>query len=224
MKRNVAGRMTALETVENTRQTSIDVVFGYLRLHMGRLNIPKGIKLICLKYYCDIEWFSGFKEDSFKVSNDKMTITTYSKNWNMNIHTIFGNVWIPSTSKTISKWTLKINQMRLGVCVGFASKYDIYSDFCGDKENVPNYAVSCDGWLSRNGKRIGDAGRQFNEGNEVTLTLDLTKAQIRIKSDILSESVIFDKVAINENIRYIFAMQMILKDDSVTLTHFEMST
>ena len=82
--------MLALETVEDAPQITIDVVFGYIRLQ--NLNIPKGITMICLKYISEnIEWFSGFRDDCFKVSDDKLTITSI-QNCDFDNHTIFGNV------------------------------------------------------------------------------------------------------------------------------------
>ena len=146
--------MLALETVEDARQITIDVVFGYLRLQ--NLNIPKEITLICLKYYNEnIEWFSGFRDDCFKVSDDKMKITSI-KNCDFDEHSIFGNVWIPSTSKTISKWTLILNAIMPiqdidGIYFGFASKYDTTSDLKRKhKDYIPNYAVSADAFLYHN--------------------------------------------------------------------------
>ena len=210
--------MSALQTVEIAQQLTNDVVSGYLR---------KGIKLICLKYYNeDIEWFGGFRDDCFKLSDDKMTITNI-KSCNFANHTIFGNVWIPSTSKTISKWTLKINTMNDDVYIGFASKYDINDDFIHFNKtyenHTPNYAIGDAGFIFQNGEYVySRRAPKFKEGSAVTLTLDLVDAQVRMKVDDQSDLVIADRIEINENVRYIFAMQMSLEGDSVTLTRFEM--
>ena len=218
--------MAALQTVKNARQITIDVVFGYFRLQ--NLNIPKGIKLICLKYYNEnIEWFSGFREDCFKVSDDKMTITNI-KNCDFDNHTIFGNVWIPSTSKTVSKWTLNIttNKMNDAMYIGFASKYDINDDFIKTHvDHTPNYAIGNAGFIFQNGEYVYSPqtplAPKFREGSAVTLTLNLVDAQVRIKVDDQSDVVIADEIEINKHIRYIFAMQIRRIQNCVTLRNFE---
>merc|ERR1712228_1095259 len=186
---------------------------------------------ICLKYYNVIEWFSGFNEEIFKLSNDKMTITRTRGNIKVcqePDHTIFGNFWIPSTSKSISKWTIAIHEMSsFEIIFGFASQYDINSDFSkDDEESIPNYAASSKAILYTNGEAeyiywnsdppVGEDLLTFYDQCVVTITLDLIAAQIRMDNDIRSEIVLFDKITIDEHIRYIFAMQMLSEEDSVT--------
>merc|ERR1712048_1120141 len=112
------------------------------------------------------------------------------------------------TSKSISTWTLFIKHQCFDhdnylTCIGFASNYDLHSDFGGD--HATNYSIDQDGQIYKN--CLGDAGncQSFRGENKVTLILDLMKKQIRMKVEGNSEEIIFDEIVVNESTKYIFA-------------------
>ena len=73
-------------------------------------EIASLIMNIILGFYYHSEYFSVFLEDIFNVSPDGLTITSM-QDLSCNHHAIYLNQWIKSTSKSIVKWTFKIDTM-----------------------------------------------------------------------------------------------------------------
>eukprot|EP00483_Globobulimina_turgida_P010873 UN10894 len=223
--------MSAVRVLQIYDQRTIDIVFGYIKSleSLFKLtNMPEGIRQICLMYYYITEFFNNARPDCFKISQDKLAVTNI-KYCTFGRHTIYGKLWIPSTSKSIHKWTLHIHvatEMYLGL-----SSNDNYvdSDFSSDLESdTPNYAMSNRGARYKNGERFFDELdiniTEFTIGDTVTFILDLFHANILYKVNDKSEIIIFDQIQIDQDIQYIMVIQIKMPNDFVTIANYTVSS
>ena len=91
------------------------LVFGYIKsidkANNSRDIIPIEIFYLCILFLFQRECFHIIASD-ISISSDKLTITkneTAGTNW---LNTSYGKVVIPSTSKTIATWKIKIHKSK----------------------------------------------------------------------------------------------------------------
>ena len=83
------------------------IVYGYLRAYH---DIPKDIMNLCVEYYhVTEEGFIHFNPNNYNVTDDWKVMTKISNDINNTVSTMYGNICIPSWSKTIHKWKFMIH-------------------------------------------------------------------------------------------------------------------
>ena len=122
--------MASLSKLKAIDQTSKDAVFGYIKQFEKSLilnNIPMAVYYLCLAYYYFAEYFDKFREDCFKLSDDKWTIKCI-KQCHADFHTIYMKKWFHSQTNKIIKWTLKMNKLSF-MHIGFriSNFFTVYS-------------------------------------------------------------------------------------------------
>lgn len=226
--------MSLLKRIKYVDQTTKDAVFGYVRRIEKELiktnNIPIAITHLFLAYYYFPEYFDKAREDSFEISEDKLTITSI-KFCQFGDHTIFMKYRIDSLSNRTIKWTFKLN--KLGVYSDYHPMYFglvscSYSDILlqGDfsTSKRPNYSISCDGARTANYiHRTKIEGLSFDEEDTVTFTLNLPQSSFSCTINNNKDTVIYDDIKKETDIYYTFVMQLQNKDDSITLLNFIIS-
>ena len=84
------------------------ILDGYVRIHSSKHNqhIPIDIIQICFNYYHDqIEIFRYYNPSNYKLSDDHKTAQSINI---FESSTIYGNICIPSCSKSIHKWKFEL--------------------------------------------------------------------------------------------------------------------
>ena len=212
--------------IGNVDQRSIDGVFGYMK--SNALAIPKDIKVLCLQYYYNPEYFAQANDD-FKISDDGMRVTARNICSFAN-HSIFGNRWIESMSNVIVKWTVSVDKLGDHMYFGIASKFmDIHKDFGLNEASAhPNYAVSnnairyrYDGNTEHEELNFEDFDFHFNAGSVIVYTLDLGKATFSMQIDEKAPFIVFDAIKRATEIRYKMAVQIRSKGDQLTLLSYQ---
>ena len=219
--------MDPLQSAKSADLTTQCVIFGYIHEMESKLKMdevaPLIINIILGFYHC-AEFIDKFLEDHFRVSPDKLTITNIKKVSSAS-HTIYLNQWIHSMSKSIVKWTFKINQKPnhfLKFYFGITTEEnEISTDFaCGD---ILSYAFDDVGFLYE-GLSLSklDNSFQLNIGDLITFTLDLKAPTFTVKRADDNEIELFE-VETSDDIKYKFVLQMGGKGMSVTLVNFEIN-
>ena len=115
--------MDSLQSVKCADQRAKDIVYGFIK-HMEQSlalrAIPTEIYDIFLAFYYFGEYFYKAREDCFKISDDKSTITCI-KDCSYTNHTIYLEQIIPSLSKEIISWTFRVNKRQLFVFLGIVN-------------------------------------------------------------------------------------------------------
>ena len=211
---------------------SRQIVFGFIHEAELQLKLSEIAALIInmiLGFYYHGEYFASFLEDHFEVSPDRLTLTNI-KEIDLGNHTSYFNQWIESTSKSIVKWTLKINKAEKtnlkfdsAFYFGLATKEsDPSKDFATSK--TLNYCIDDLGWKYKSYMGDGRAvSFAFNEGDLVIFTLDLASKQWLGKVGVDGTDIELFDVEVSDDIKYKLAMQMSKVGDSVTLVSFERS-
>ena len=177
-----------LQNIKLVDQRTKDIVYGFIkRMEKSLLlkHIPIEIYDICLAFYYFPEFFNKAREDCFKISDDKLTITAIM-DCSYHKHTIFMKRWIDSNTNIIAKWRFRINNISLHGCSFFWFSKQLLGDVLlldFAYAQIPNYSISYDQARYINSDDVDDATEipPFDTGNVVTFTLDLIKVYFYVK-------------------------------------------
>eukprot|EP01084_Bolivina_argentea_P118376 210050_1 len=218
-----ARNMSSLQQLKYVNKKFKYCVFGYIRESESKLElppIPMLISYICLSYYYFADFFSKAREDHFKISNDKLTITNI-KYCDYRNHSIFLNEWIDATSNTIVTWTFTFKNTN-DVIVGLALEEDINEDFCFGKK--PTYAIASWGGNFLNGMMRGNFTQPVFGGNDnVEFVLNLKNGTFGCRIGNKPINIAFENVSRHNGIKYKLAMQLRTIEDAVTIMNFSIS-
>eukprot|EP01084_Bolivina_argentea_P253347 425531_1 len=221
--------MSTLQAVKNVNKRTKLTVFGYIREQELRqsFNIPLLISYTCLVYYYVPEFITKARNDYFKVSTDKLTVTNNKEYCNSYFQTIYLNQWIHSTSKMISKWIFYINkQNESATYFGLASKDN--SSMKTFTNHKPNYSVSSFGYKYSHQTVDNNVVKQakVDTGDTITFILDLSdekKGMIKFQVNKKETVILFDNVETGNDIKYKMCLQITAKSSSVTLKSYQES-
>ena len=188
--------------------------------------IPTEIYDIFLAFYYFGEYFDKARDDWFKISDDKLTITS-TEHCDYSNHTIYMKQIFHSLSNEIIEWTFKINELKDVLFFGVTNA-NCNKNLCRDygMNDTPNYGISEDSEVYANGSGYfasdhnTESPDKFKTGSIVRFTLDLKNGVILFKVDDGNNATVVKDIKQGMGVVYIFVLQLYKKDDSVTLTNF----
>lgn len=220
--------MDPLKHAKSADNKSEMIVFGYVHEIESKLELPEIASFIfhiILGFYCHDEFITKYLGESFKVSSDRLTIENLGY-ISFSNHAIYLNQWIQSISKSIHKWTFKMNNITRG---------DAYFGWVGKEfdepimdlvDHEPYYIVNETGSIWTSEEDINDDGSMYiekmdvSEGDLVTFTLDLKQEKTFIEIHDKGKEVEMCNVATATDIEYKFAFQIRNTGKSVTLLDY----
>lgn len=204
--------MQSLQSLKWVDQKCKDIVYGFIKQMEKSLKlktIPFEIFNIFLAFYYGCEYFNKSMEGSFKISDDRLSITANEDCADDNYHTIYMNQSVESLSEEIICWTFKVNKLRGYTYFGVtnAKSKQILEDDHGMCLADPTNPTDDPNYL---------------DGQSITFTLDLIKGELLFKVEDDPDNVVCQDVEKENDIAYVFVIQLDKKDASVTLTNFSM--
>ena len=225
-----------MASLKRVKSGSVDIktknlVFGWIRNVDALIksnNIPMAIYYLCLAYYYFPEYFHKAREDRFKISDDKLTITCF-KNCSYLHHTIYMKYIIKSMKDNIIKWVFKINEhpangckIYFGIVCGYSE--DALTSDC-TSHHEPHYFVSNKGYKYYSHGRSGHSAsmNEIPNRTKVSFILNLPRTEFSVQIDNESAIVLFSDIRKRNDIDYQFFLQLQETHDSVTLLDFIIS-
>ena len=140
--------------------------------------------------------------------------------WN---DTSYGTISIPSTSKCICEWSIRINKgnnIRLGVSIG--PKIPNYCCFTSHYENNYGYSIR-NGFKIRSGRNVDKRkyASPCQQGDVIKIRLDLINFEISFYKNNINQGIAFTKIKHGGNINYFLAVSMRKANWSLTLQDFK---
>ena len=197
-------------------------VFGYMR-NMEQLlklsSIPVVIAYLCLKYYAIPEMFDKFPTKYFQTTKDKLTIMN-KLHAPYNQHCIYLYQWIDSTSKSIIKWTFKINRLYLINPFIHGHSKTITFSLGFKQDDINKGIVQTDGIYFSNEGLFSKIN--FKTGDIVILKLDLIKREFTYQVNDAQEIHLQHpgSVVVTKDVKYKMAMESLPIGNSVTIQDF----
>ena len=189
--------------------------------------------MLCALYYDSRDYFEIIP-DTVSLSEDKLSVTKITE-YNIEYgDTSFGSMLIPSTSKYICKWDLKIDNLyhRNGVIlVGISSKPFNPNVSChtdakwkteDSEQDIKDHHAYVYGSGGQNKRFEGDwedKGPRFGVGDVVSVHLDLKENKLTFCCNDVDSEIKFN-VKKGENIEYRLAVVLFDKDNQVTIKDF----
>ena len=184
-------------------------MYGWIREAEKELNIefvPPLISALSILYYHQDEIFEYIADD-VKVSQDKKSITKINEcNWQNNS---YGIIEISSMSNIICKWDLRITSLKdsANLIMGVSSIQVLNDDF--EDHSGIHYAIWDDGELNDCGEWISRSlGTEIVEGDQVSIILDLPKAQFRVSVNGGEDIMAFENIERKEKVKYKLMVSM----------------
>ena len=222
--------MDPIQNAKFADSKSKRVVFGYVNKMESKFKLSQIATLIIsiiLGFYSG-EYIRSFLDECFEISQDKLTITR--NKYAAFVHSIYLNQWIDSTSKSMVKWTFKINKVNhrsAEIYFGLTSEELAPGvDFSNGK--FESFCVDNFGQRYKGNNSHGRV-RSFNINTNdlVTFTLDLISGKwlcciIQDGRNRGVDNELF-RIKVSEDVKYKFVLQMTAKGNSVTLKSFEIT-
>ena len=184
-------------------------IYGYIREHQSSFaseeynifnNIPDLIPSLCILYFDSGDRFGIIGEAISYVDGDKTTILMVRSAENKSKSNCYGTVIIPSDSKSVYKWDMKLIKVPRSdetcIAVGVTSTKRSIDSKSSYKLGDNYYIYSNFGWYRDHGKRYRSSvdyrKRQYYTGYFITITLDMKAktvsfynhtAEIKLKID-----------------------------------------
>ena len=236
-------------------------VSGYIREQHLRLrssqhvlfqHVPIAISSLCTFYYHSNDYFHSkfINEEYTKILNNgktlKQLVDVNAEPSAMKGCTSFGSALVPSISKSICKWDIKINKLTDGTIIcGVSSKPYDTNDFFHwkwDKDQFQNNqesdtklkAIDCSkfnrvsygygdsGQYIRYGQNFNHGTSWFNEGDIVSVCLNLQNRTLRFDVN-NKQTVTFENIEISHDIDYRLAIVMYEANESISIYKFTQS-
>lgn len=206
--------------LSNTKYASYaerNFVSAYLRQLFDDYEIPLVPDLIislCLAYFMRFGYFmKGNKE--FQYDNHETTITNIERSrwWSL----CLGDCCINSMERYIVSWTIKINKCTKyssGIVIGVVSKDVKYTS-----EQIKYEAYNSGSLISYNHQQTNDQreGPKFGAKDNVKLTLDLCKKQIKMNVNYKKDTLLFENVICKRDIDYRLCVKLYHQSDSISI-------
>ena len=139
----------------------------------------------------------------------------------------YGSNEIPSDSKGIYKWTLRmIGRIGSRTAIGISSTYDtggFLPDFTGATYLItskPSVKFRKD-LKSNDAIRHGPCPSSFSEGDKVTLILDLSQKLLKILINDVDDEIFFDDIQKEEQIKFRLMVILYEKNSGVEIKNFQ---
>ena len=214
----------SLKLLSKIDKRTKDAVYGWIRNKEKQLklcNVPSMLKALCILYYRNDEIFHLISDNGIKLSENKKIIANICE-FNAYNNSNFGINEILSESKAIYVWSLRIikqsvqRQRNDGITIGISSKYAVNEDVMRWSE--PFYAF----WEGKKGSNNewGNYSARYRDGDEVSMHLDLVKAEIKLIINRKDQGVAFTDVKQSTSIKYRLLVCLSGKNDCVEITDF----
>ena len=215
--------MAHLQVGKNADKRSKYTVFGYTRKLEESLKlqtIPPIVLYLCIAYIYNPEFFARVREDAFKISDDKLSVTNIQEIlWSQ--HCIYLNQWIESTSKSIVTWIFKMDKMRGGKYLASFVIISKEKDVEQQPRDMPYYEFLDNGSIGTADKGCAsNKDAAFGENDQVKIKLNLSKATVSIQINDKDEIICDSAVQISEDIKYKMALLLSPSDAIVSLKEF----
>lgn len=190
-------------------------VHGWIRQQEKflKMNVPSTITEICILYYRSDEIVSIIG-DKAKLSENKKTITAIDDSWWHENN--FGINEVPSNVGGVYEWKLKIisDAGQTGIQFGITSMVETH-----ERIWQGSYYLFCNGFKRNTHQwELGEA--LFKEGQQVSLFLDLNKAEIKMSVDGGDVIVVFKNVKKSNDIKYRLVISMYSKGNAIEIVSF----
>ena len=220
------------------------IISGYIREYQACIEtsyplfkiIPNIIISACKLYSRQNDYFEIIGNNTTDSENYKY-ITKTAKGWH---NTSYGSNIIPSTSRIICKWWLKIGHTNentfyahIGLsaadekklknpinCSNFALRDGLCYAFwnCAPAELSYKHRTFISGEFSSEGKRYG---KTIKNDDIFCIELNLDDGLLRFYINDVDQGVAFDNVEIDEDVQYRLAVSMCHADNTVEIVDYE---
>lgn len=209
------------------------LVYGFVhvmeKLRSG-VNIPIEIIKLCLLFFFNRECFEA-ASDAIEISGQNRDIITKLATSTKDVDNIaYGSNWIPSTNKSIYKWTVHIvdnnkhanNGIIVGVIADIPDSANMNRSFYNNpSENMCPCYANWGGYLRHNGKGARNVGHSFGRAGQIVIfELNLIKGTLDYYIDGELQGKAVDVIQ-NESTRYKFAISMYWPKTQIKLVKFE---
>ena len=205
------------------------LVSGYVREHRRSLKlttIPILITYLIAGFYHLQEFIKKAREDRFRISNDKLTVTNVCF-CAFREQGIYLNERIDSMSDYSFTWTFRINKLKHRMYFGLVSKHAPLHNYflqthykpcyqISNKRSVWKYVVNTTNWIS-NPMR---PDLVFGTGDEVSFTLDLKQQTLSCTINNDKGFVLFDDIDKKEELKWGMCLAIQEMEDSISLLQF----
>ena len=182
-------------------------VYGWVREAEKALsdgNVPNMIVSICIIYYHEDEIFDAIHGE-VTASKNKKCISRDGWGYKCN----YGIIRIPSISDYKYQWKLKIMKSNRNDClimIGVSARESFH--FRPNCDENMQYLYCYDGdkyeQMSHLEKRGAwtEYGVEFDDGDEITVCLDLKHKQIRFMYNDIDQGIAYENVQVSDDIKY----------------------
>lgn len=221
-----------LPTLKNVDHQTECLISGYLRELYELLskyddkyifiNIPPLVTVTIMSFHFVDEVFEilGIYTQVFNQGKTIQKTNGHREN------TSYGRVVIPSLSKVICEWDIKVNHLSdQGFRIGICSDFTLTEKCFVDDDFSSNYALECvNGYKVSKGQRASHSSR-YHEHDIVTIKLNLKKrcVDFLINKNSSEKGIAFENIYVGEDISYRLAISMYGNGDGVTIEKFQYS-
>ena len=213
-------------------------VYGWIRRAEDELqiqNIPSMISNICLLYFHEEELFDIIGAN-VAISKNKKCITKHGRSayemmdWDNNT---YGMMQIESNLNNIYQWDLKIHHIdykglqctRKSMLISITNSItpNKYFNDLSIRHSHISYVIAEDSSTYDHSKRdwkMDTNGFVLNNGDNLSVILDLSKAEINIILNGLDKAVMFQNIVKNNDIKYRLMVSMGYPHNSVEISGF----
>ena len=211
-------------------------VHGWIRRNTKQLNlqhIPSMIDAICILYFRDDERFAIINKRKITLSQDGKSITRNNieelpSYWNIS----YGIMEVDSMSNMIYEWRLRIVKQAIkhpkygvkcfiwfGITSFIDTNAQFYHPIRGKFYEFQGVHKSCRQTFW--GYECFPYGEGYNEGDIVTICLDLKRAEIRLNVNEKVQEVAFENVIKEQGVKYRMSVRLPCPQDCVEILTFE---
>ena len=195
--------MSLSKILSNTDQNTQYSVYGWVRMQEKTLNlghIPVMISAICIMYYRKDDIFE-IAASGMKISSNGRIITRIGER-GFSFSNVYGLNKIPTDddNKKVYQWNLRMNKVKYGSVFGVCSKVFLGRGSFNSWEYI--YKRNGDIDDTELDKRIRGYGDKLEEGDILTIELDLNNSQIKYFINGNDKGVAFKDIKRGKDIKY----------------------